>query len=53
MGQPVVHFEVVGRRQEAPEFYGELAGWKFDVYEGGPGGREGNTNSEESGSAGA
>src|SRR5215203_5422477 len=52
MGQPVVHFEVVGKdAKKLRDFYGELAGWQFDVYEGGPTdygvvSREGNTNSE-------
>ena len=34
MGQPVVHFEVVGKdAKKVREFYGELAGWKFEVFE--------------------
>jgi uncharacterized protein len=37
MGQPVVHFEVVGKDAEKlRKFYGELAGWNFDVYDDGP-----------------
>ena len=37
MGQPVVHFEVVGKdAKKLREFYSDLAGWKFDVFEGGP-----------------
>ena len=32
MGQPVVHFEVVGRDAEAlRSYYGELFGWQFDA----------------------
>ena len=52
MGQPVVHFEVVGRdAKKLREFYAELAGWEFDVYADGPTdygvvSREGNTNSD-------
>jgi uncharacterized protein len=52
MGQPVVHFEVVGKdATKLRSFYSELAGWEFDVFEDGPTDygvvpREGNTNSE-------
>ena len=32
MGQPVVHFEVVGRDAKAlRSYYGELFGWRFDA----------------------
>ena len=32
MGQPVVHFEVVGRDAKAlRSYYGELFGWQFDA----------------------
>jgi len=32
MGQPVVHFEVVGTEPEKlREFYGELFDWEFDT----------------------
>jgi predicted enzyme related to lactoylglutathione lyase len=32
MGQPVVHFEVIGRNPEQLRgFYGELFGWEFDT----------------------
>src|SRR5512144_1726526 len=53
MGQPVVHFEVVGKDPDKlRSFYTELAGWSYDSPP--PGGptdysvvpREGNTNSE-------
>jgi len=52
MGQPVVHFEVVGKdARKLRDFYAELAGWSFDDTPGGPTeyyvlAREGNTNSE-------
>ena len=37
MGQPVVHFEIVGKdAKKLREFYGDLAGWKFEVFDGGP-----------------
>ncbi|HEU4979884.1 MAG TPA: VOC family protein [Solirubrobacterales bacterium] len=37
MGQPVVHFEIVGKDASAlRSFYSELAGWEFDTVEGGP-----------------
>ena len=57
MGQPVVHFEVVGRDGEGlRNYYSELFGWEF----GDPVGptnyavvsREGNTNSEGAGIGG-
>jgi predicted enzyme related to lactoylglutathione lyase len=58
MGQPVVHFEVIGK--DAPklrDFYSQLAGWEFDVMEGGPTDygvvqREGNTNTDGAGIGG-
>jgi predicted enzyme related to lactoylglutathione lyase len=52
MGQPVVHFEVVGKDVEKLRgFYSELAGWDFDTVPGGPTeystvAREKNLNSE-------
>lgn len=52
MGQPVVHFEVVGKdAKKLRDFYAELAGWSFDDTPAGPTEyyvlpREGNTNSE-------
>ena len=52
MGQPVVHFEVVGKdAKKLREFYGDLAGWEFEVFEGGPTeyavvSREENTNAD-------
>ena len=37
MGQPVVHFEVVGQdAKKLREYYGKLFGWEFDVMDGGP-----------------
>jgi predicted enzyme related to lactoylglutathione lyase len=37
MGQPVVHFEVVGEDVEKlRSFYSGIAGWEFDTVEGGP-----------------
>src|SRR5215204_2255683 len=37
MGQPVVHFEVVGKDVEKlRSFYSEIAGWEFDTVPGGP-----------------
>ena len=37
MGQPVVHFEVVGKDVEKlRSFYSEIAGWDFDTVAGGP-----------------
>jgi hypothetical protein len=62
MGQPVVHFEVVGKDIEAlKRFYSELAGWSYDtppeaVAEGIPPyatvPRDGNTNAEGAGIGG-
>lgn len=52
MGQPVVHFEVVGKDAgNLRSFYSELAGWEFDTVEGGPTdysvvARESNLNSD-------
>ena len=35
MGQPVVHFEVVGKDAgKLRDFYGDLFGWKFNQVEG-------------------
>jgi predicted enzyme related to lactoylglutathione lyase len=37
MGQPVVHFEVVGQdADQLRSYYGDLFGWKFDAVGGGP-----------------
>ena len=37
MGQPVVHFEVVGKDADGMrDYYGDLFGWKFETVEGGP-----------------
>jgi predicted enzyme related to lactoylglutathione lyase len=37
MGQPVVHFEVVGKDAEKlRSYYGELFGWEFDSVAEGP-----------------
>jgi uncharacterized protein len=37
MGQPVVHFEVVGKDvKKLQDYYGELFDWKFDSVSGGP-----------------
>ena len=37
MGQPVVHFEVVGKDVEKlRSFYSEIAEWEFDTVPGGP-----------------
>jgi hypothetical protein len=50
MGQPVVHFEVIGRdAAKLQSYYGELFGWQFDAdnpmgYGMVP--REGNVNAE-------
>lgn len=52
MGQPVVHFEVVGKDAgKLRGYYGDLFGWNFDVMEGGPTeyatvNREDNVNSD-------
>jgi predicted enzyme related to lactoylglutathione lyase len=56
MGQPVVHFEVIGTDGEAlRSYYGELFGWEIDANN--PMGygmiaREGNLNSEGAGIGG-
>jgi uncharacterized protein len=58
MGQPVVHFEVVGKDGEKlRSYYSELFGWKFDPVAEGPTDyatlpREGNVNSEGAGIGG-
>jgi uncharacterized protein len=58
MGQPVVHFEVVGKdAKKLRDYYGELFGWEFDVVEGGPTdyatvAREANLNAEGAGIGG-
>jgi predicted enzyme related to lactoylglutathione lyase len=32
MGQPVIHFEIIGKNPEAlRSYYGELFGWEFDT----------------------
>jgi hypothetical protein len=37
MGQPVVHFEVVGNDvKKLQDYYAELFGWEFNNVEGGP-----------------
>jgi uncharacterized protein len=50
MGQPVVHFEVIGRDPEKLQsYYGELFDWKIDAnnpMKYGTVQREGNTNSD-------
>ena len=50
MGQPVVHFEVIGRDgDKLRSYYGELFGWEIDANNPmnyGMVAREGNTNSE-------
>jgi predicted enzyme related to lactoylglutathione lyase len=50
MGQPVVHFEVIGRDAEALQsYYSELFGWEIDAdnpMKYGSVGREGNTNDD-------
>lgn len=52
MGQPVIHFEVVGKDAEKlRSYYSELFGWKFDTVDGIPTDystvpRDGNVNSE-------
>ena len=56
MGQPVVHFEILGKDGEAlKRFYSELFGWKIDSnnpmnYGIVP--REGNTNADGAGNGG-
>src|SRR4029450_6575218 len=62
MGQPVIHFEVVGKDVEKlKSFYSEFAGWSYDsppaaTMEGFPPyatvPREGNTNAEGAGIGG-
>ena len=56
MGQPVVHFEVIGRDPEKLQsYYGELFGWDIDANNPMKYGivqREGNTNSENVGIGG-
>jgi uncharacterized protein len=58
MGQPVVHFEVIGTDGEKlQQYYAELFGWKIDTNNPYPGGygyvaRDGNTNREGVGIAG-
>jgi predicted enzyme related to lactoylglutathione lyase len=50
MGQPVVHFEVIGKDSDKLRaYYGELFGWEFDAnnpMQYGVVQREGNTNAE-------
>jgi uncharacterized protein len=50
MGQPVVHFEIIGKDGKAlAEFYSELFGWNIDAnneYNYGVVTREGNLNAE-------
>jgi hypothetical protein len=50
MGQPVVHFEVIGKDDEAlRSYYGDLFGWEFDANNPmryGIVAREGNVNEE-------
>jgi predicted enzyme related to lactoylglutathione lyase len=37
MGQPVVHFEIVGKDvDKLQSYYSELFGWKIENFEGGP-----------------
>jgi hypothetical protein len=56
VGQPVVHFEVVGKDAEAlREYYGELFGWQFDAdnpMNYGIVQRDGNTNADGAGIGG-
>jgi uncharacterized protein len=56
MGQPVVHFEVIGKDgQKLQSYYGQLFGWQFDAdnpMNYGVVTREGNTNSEGAGIGG-
>jgi predicted enzyme related to lactoylglutathione lyase len=58
MGQPVVHFEVVGKDvSKLRDYYGELFGWEFDSVEGAPTNystvaREANVNSDGAGIGG-
>jgi len=50
MGQPVVHFEVIGKdADKLQSYYGELFGWQFDAdnpMKYGMVAREGNVNTE-------
>jgi predicted enzyme related to lactoylglutathione lyase len=50
MGQPVVHFEVIGKdAAKLQSYYGELFGWRFDAdnpMQYGMVPREGNVNAE-------
>ena len=56
MGQPVVHFEIIGQDgAKLQEYYGELFGWEFDAdnpMNYGVVTREGNTNAEGAGIGG-
>ena len=56
MGQPVVHFEIIGKDAEAlREYYSELFGWEIDAdnpMKYGTVQREGNTNPDGIGIAG-
>jgi uncharacterized protein len=56
MGQPVVHFEVIGRdAARLQDYYGELFGWEIDAdnpLDYGYVTREGNTNAAGAGIAG-
>ena len=56
MGQPVVHFEIVGRDGDAlRSYYGELFGWEFHTdnpMNYGVVSRDGNTNAEGAGIGG-
>jgi predicted enzyme related to lactoylglutathione lyase len=56
MGQPVVHFEVIGKdAKRLQDYYGQLFGWEIDASNPMSYGvvqREGNTNSEGAGIGG-
>jgi len=56
MGQPVVHFEVIGKDGERLQsYYGELFGWEIDAnnpMKYGTVQREGNTNADGAGIGG-
>jgi predicted enzyme related to lactoylglutathione lyase len=56
MGQPVVHFEVIGKdREKLVGYYSELFGWKIDTNNPANYGivqREGNTNADGAGIGG-
>ena|SRR5215207_862422 len=56
MGQPVVHFEVIGKDgQRLQSYYGELFGWEIDANNAmnyGSVQREGNTNADGAGIGG-